>query len=186
MLSQQLKKTAAELTAADIMAQADAEDAAGSREKLADSSQRALVNAVPAKNEKEEQSPPETKEIILNDENYTKILSDIEANPSQYIDKKITAEGFVYRDPTFGENDFVVARMFMVCCAADAQIAGLMARWDDSSALEDKQWIQVKGILKTQTYTLSGEESLIPIIHIQSVIKKKDNVLTAKGLKTSG
>lgn len=110
-------------------------------------------------------------EIFVKDENYTQTLSDIEQNPSQYVGRKIVLEGFVYRDPSFGKNDFVVARMFMICCAADAQITGLMATWDKSNSLNDNQWIKAEGILKTQSYVIEGQESLIPIIHITSAEK---------------
>ena len=112
-----------------------------------------------------------SNEIILDDENYTEILADIEQNPNEYMGKKIKLEGFVYRDEQFEKNDFVVARMFMVCCAADAQVTGLMATWDKSSTLNDKQWVRVEGVLKTQTYEIEGQKSLIPMIHIVSVAK---------------
>jgi len=109
--------------------------------------------------------------IVLNDDNYTKTLTDIEQNPDVYIGKKIQLEGFVYRDAQFAPDDFVIARMFMLCCAADAQVTGLMSTWNESSTLENKQWLRVEGVLKTKTYEMDGQKSLMPIIQIETVTK---------------
>lgn len=110
-------------------------------------------------------------EIILNNENYTKIIMDIEQHPDQYSGKKVTVEGFVYRDKRFTAKQFVAARLFMVCCAADAQLIGFMCEGEQSSSLKDKQWIKVKGVLEVQNLDMNGQISSIPVIKMSSVSK---------------
>lgn len=140
----------------------------------------AIANLTVPDNENAADIPPDREqdvqvmasdEIVLDNENYTKIITDIEQNPEEYIGKKIRLEGFVYRDPQFNSDDFVIARMFMLCCAADAQITGLMATWDKSDRLEDEQWLRVQGILKTKEYEIDGQKNLIPIIQIETANK---------------
>ncbi len=113
------------------------------------------------------------EKIELNSDNYTKIISDIEQNPEKYIGKKIKLEGFVYRDPQFDEDEFVIARMYMLCCAADAQVTGLMCRWDKSTIVRDEQWIVAEGVLMCEDYEIDGGTSRIPVIQLSKVTKLK-------------
>lgn len=107
--------------------------------------------------------------ILLTNENYIKTLTDIEHNPDKYKDKTIITEGFVYRDPQFAEDEFVIARMYMICCAADAQITGLMCQGEKSISLPYRQWVRIEGVLKIESYELDGQQSILPIIQIQEV-----------------
>lgn len=79
---------------------------------------------------------------------------------------------FYLQNDNIKANQFVIARMLMVCCAADAQIVGFLC---DSSAqnLDKNTWVQVTGILDATNYTdnSSKQTSLIPLIKIQSIKK---------------
>ncbi|MDF2614304.1 MAG: hypothetical protein K0S71_2090 [Clostridia bacterium] len=127
--------------------------------------------SVPSLNTGEDVEVIASNKVVLNSENYTKILTDIEQNPKDYIGKRIQLEGFVYRGPQFEPDDFVIARMYMLCCAADAQITGLMASWERGSTLGEEQWLHVEGVLKTKEYEMDGQKSLIPIIEIETAVK---------------
>jgi uncharacterized repeat protein (TIGR03943 family) len=52
--------------------------------------------------------------------------------------------GFVYKDPTYGADHFVLTRFVVSCCVADASVVGLMVRSQDPS-LQNDQWIEVTG-----------------------------------------
>ncbi len=108
--------------------------------------------------------------ITVTGDNYIKVLSEIENNSERHIGKKMILEGFIYREPGFAPDEFVIARMYMICCAADAQITGLMCKGSKSTSLADDQWVRVEGILEVQAYKIDGEESLIPIIKISEVL----------------
>jgi putative membrane protein len=109
--------------------------------------------------------------IVLNNDNYTEVLSDIEQNPDQYLGKAIEVEGFVYRDPQFQPDEFVIARMFMVCCAADTQIIGFMCQWEESDQIEISQWLSIKGVLEVETYETDGQQTFMPVIKVKEAEK---------------
>jgi len=59
--------------------------------------------------------------------------------------------GFVYTEPSFDKNEFMVARFSITCCVADATALGLPVYWD-KPALTQGQWIEVKGTFNQGTF----------------------------------
>lgn len=51
--------------------------------------------------------------------------------------------GFVYRDSTMPENQFLVARFTISCCVADAMAVGLPVAWDEP--IPQDTWVRVMG-----------------------------------------
>lgn len=118
--------------------------------------------------------------ILFDDENYYENIFKLEGNVRQYIGKKVIIRGFVYKEENFKENEFVVARMMMSCCAADAQVIGLMCRWNNASQLNKEQWISVEGVLESTAYGSGGSDKgdIIPLIVVEKVesIEAPENV----------
>lgn len=87
------------------------------------------------------------------------------------IGKSIELSGFVFKDNSFENNQFVVARMLMVCCAADAEVVGLLCEWEDGKTLKSDEWVKVTGVIDmTKMLNIySGEEEEIPVIRADSV-----------------
>ena len=56
--------------------------------------------------------------------------------------------GFVYREATFPENQFMVARFAVSCCVADASALGLPVVSDQASQYPADTWVQITGTLK--------------------------------------
>lgn len=119
--------------------------------------------------QKQEQEIDLPDSITITAENYVTMLSDIEHNAQRYVGKKIILEGFIYRDPAFATDEFVLARMYMICCAADVQVTGLMCKGNQSQTLADDQWVKVEGVLQVQNYEMYGEQSLMPVIQIAQI-----------------
>ncbi len=71
--------------------------------------------------------------------------------------------GFVYVEPTFGENQFMVARFTVSCCVADASAIGIPVQWPE--AVEQGQWVRVTGVMETGDFR--GDAA--PILHAQAV-----------------
>ncbi|UNC93108.1 TIGR03943 family putative permease subunit [Candidatus Contubernalis alkaliaceticus] len=103
--------------------------------------------------------------IVLDDTNYYSWLFVIYYEIEKYVDKEIELVGFVYRDDTHTKNEFVVARLAMVCCAADMQVIGLLVRDEEDLHLEQDTWVKVKGILKKDEFM--GDT--LPIVELVSV-----------------
>jgi putative membrane protein len=64
---------------------------------------------------------------------------------SSFNGRQADVVGFVYREPTFPPDTFMVARFTVSCCVADAAAIGLAVRSADSGTLTADTWIRVKG-----------------------------------------
>lgn len=71
--------------------------------------------------------------------------------------------GFVYMEPTFGENQFMIARFTVSCCVADASAIGIPVQWPE--AVEQGQWVRITGVMETGEFR--GDSA--PILHAQTV-----------------
>ncbi len=71
--------------------------------------------------------------------------------------------GFVYLEPTFGENQFMIARFTVSCCVADASAIGIPVQWPE--AVEQGQWVRVTGVMEAGEFR--GDAA--PILHAQAV-----------------
>jgi len=86
-------------------------------------------------------------------------------DPAAFEGKEAKLVGFVYRDDRFAQEEFMVARFVVSCCAADAAPLGLVVRWPNSPTLNDDQWVEVKGHFEAGRF--AGEE--MPILIAESV-----------------
>ena len=77
-------------------------------------------------------SDPDLLELLLNEE--------------AYDGATISTIGKVYWRPDAPENSFQLYRFIIVCCAADAQPAGLLVRGGPNKALADDDWVRVSGV----------------------------------------
>lgn len=97
--------------------------------------------------------------IEVTDENYLDVITMIDLNVKQFIDKTLTIKGFVYREPDLKNNQIVVARFGMTCCVADASVYGTLVESDEVASLEEDSWVEVNGTIKATTY--NGEEMMV-------------------------
>lgn len=111
----------------------------------------------------------ENNVIEITTENYMSSLDEILTNPNKYADKNIEIDGFVYRDETMKENQFVVGKFVMVCCAADTQVVGLLSEYPGAKNFDNDTWVKVKGKLATGVY--SGNQEIV--IDVESI--ERDN-----------
>ena len=106
--------------------------------------------------------------IKVSPRNFVSSLNEIYNNTDEYNGDEIEISGFVYKDKTLKENEFIIGRNMMVCCAADMQIVGFTC--DNNNNLqtyENNTWIIIKGKIKKST---SGSGSS-PIIELESIEK---------------
>ncbi len=64
---------------------------------------------------------------------------------TELIGQKVDVIGFVYHEPNFGKDHFMVARFVVSCCVADASALGLAVQWPTTASLKDDQWVEIKG-----------------------------------------
>lgn len=105
--------------------------------------------------------------INVNAKNFVFSLDEIIANTDKYVGKEIEITGFVYKNETIKENEFIVGRFMMVCCAADIQIAGIRCENSNLESYDNDTWIKVKGKIKKDTY----EGTVDPVIVVEHMEK---------------
>ncbi|MFF2445017.1 TIGR03943 family putative permease subunit [Priestia megaterium] len=103
--------------------------------------------------------------ISINDTDYIPVMNIIENNTARFIGKKVEVSGFVYREKGFKDNQFVVARFGISCCAADASVYGLLSTLENASTLKKDTWVHIKGIIQKTTY--NGEDA--PYVQVQQI-----------------
>lgn len=66
--------------------------------------------------------------------------------------KQADVIGFVYREATFPDNQFMVTRFTVSCCVADASALGLPVVSDKASQFPADTWVEIKGTLKVDKF----------------------------------
>jgi uncharacterized repeat protein (TIGR03943 family) len=66
-------------------------------------------------------------------------------DPAELNGQEANVLGFVYRDPRFADNQFMVARFTLTCCVADALAIGIVVTDDNAQQFTQDTWVQVKG-----------------------------------------
>lgn len=101
---------------------------------------------------------------LLSEDNDTflEVLTDLHENPEAFMGKSIELEGFVYRQEDFNNNAFVVGRLLITCCAADASVIGIYIEGENANQFENDTWVHIKGtVSEAQLGDGDQEESII-------------------------
>ncbi len=78
---------------------------------------------------------------------------------TEFNGQQADVSGFVYREPSFPENHFMVARFTVSCCVADAYAIGLPVYYVGDN-LTDGEWVQVQGVMQVGDF----REDVVPIV----------------------
>ena len=106
--------------------------------------------------------------IIMDSNNFYYCLNEIYENMEGYEGMSIEVIGFVFKDcEGLSANEFVPARLLMVCCAADMIPIGFLCRYDKASDLETDSWVKVTGTLGSTEF----DGDVIPYINAINVEK---------------
>lgn len=84
---------------------------------------------------------------------------------SSFNGREADVVGFVYREPTFPPDTFMVARFTVSCCVADASAIGLAVRSEGSDSLTADTWVRVKGTFELGEFR--GDS--VPILTAETV-----------------
>lgn len=92
-----------------------------------------------------------SEKIIVNEERYLDITNSIYAYLDSFLGKEIEIVGFVYKDPDFEDDQFVVARFGITCCVADTSVFGILSTADEMLEVKEDEWIRATGYLTKTT-----------------------------------
>ena len=108
------------------------------------------------------------RNIVMNEDTFSTWLSVLYTQLDSCVGANITISGSVWKDSKlFEQNEFAVARMMMVCCAADLQPVGLLAQWENTESLSDGEWVEITGTLSKKPY----KDGFDPLIIVESAKK---------------
>ena len=109
--------------------------------------------------------------LIINEYN-PMVLEDVRINPEKYVGRKLEISGFVCKESYLKENQFIIGRIIMNCCAADSKVVGIIGEYDKDYDLNENDEIIVKGIIGSSTIKDDNNIShRIPIIVIEKLEK---------------
>jgi putative membrane protein len=75
------------------------------------------------------------------------------ANPDEFAGQPADVIGFVYRDIRFAEaSQFMVGRLTMVCCTADALAIGVIIETTDALTWPQDSWVRVRGQIQVRQF----------------------------------
>jgi putative membrane protein len=89
--------------------------------------------------------------IVVNDDNYFKVLSVLDQYTDQFVGKKIQINGMVYTDPDSLAGKKEIGRVLIACCFADATFYGIPIINHDTKKIKQDTWISVEGTIEKMT-----------------------------------
>ncbi len=111
--------------------------------------------------------------IHLDDKLFLDGLTTMELYAKEFAGKELETLGFVYREPVFTPQQFVVARFSVSCCTADATVFGILVEDKAASKWATDSWVKVRG--KLELRSVDGYDRLVlKASRIQPVKAPKD------------
>lgn len=108
-------------------------------------------------------------EIILNDINFTDVINELNTHTDEYKGKKVELEGFILKEKDLDKNQFLIGRMLLSCCAADAQSIAILCQYENIQSVKQDQWVKVKGIVDSSTDKKGGRLLVIKIESLEII-----------------
>lgn len=103
--------------------------------------------------------------IDMSDDKFYCYLEQMQENPDKYIGRKIKATGQI----RFQNNQYLITKSVMNCCAADVKVYGIILDIKDSININKNKECTIYGIIKTRNYKLNEKIIKIPIIQVDKV-----------------
>lgn len=86
-----------------------------------------------------------------------------EESPTVFNGQQARVLGFVYKEPSFPEDMFMIGRFTLSCCVADASALGLPAYLPDGvEDLEAGAWVEVEGSFRAEEFL----GSQVPVLQV--------------------
>jgi uncharacterized repeat protein (TIGR03943 family) len=86
-------------------------------------------------------------------------------NPAEFSGETADVIGFVYHDPRLPEDQFLVGRLTITCCVADAFAIGMVVEWPGAIEMVENTWVHVRG--EVDVLEIGGKT--LPLIRAESV-----------------
>ena len=107
--------------------------------------------------------------IKITDENYLELMELIYNYPSEFIGKKISYEGFVYKTPDGEKEDNFLFRFGIIHCVADSGVFGLLTHMPEGTNVKNDEWYKVEGTIQSDYYEPFKRD--IPVVEVNTLTK---------------
>ena len=101
--------------------------------------------------------------FFVDNERYLAFIDHMHESLNTFVGAEFQYVGIVYKQEDFADNEMVVGRMLMYCCAADTQIAGLLTKTREASKYKNGDWVLVSGRLVKEKYDIPGADYSIDL-----------------------
>ncbi|MGH4118403.1 TIGR03943 family putative permease subunit [Clostridium sp.] len=109
--------------------------------------------------------------IDMTSENFMNFYENIYGKPYNYVGRSIKMKGFIYKQNRLNKDEFILSRILVSCCSADAQLVGLLCNSSKAEVLTEGTWVNIEGTLEQHEYRDNkyGEINVIPIIKVNKI-----------------
>lgn len=122
----------------------------------------ALLQKTPKSYTKLKGYDAENRSISADNEDFLDWTDAVYKYPEDFDGWHIEITGMIFYDSQFmNENEFIPARLLMVCCAADLVPYGLICQYDNAHNLEKGKWVTVNGTLSVGSYHGNPEPQIL-------------------------
>ncbi len=111
----------------------------------------------------------ENNEILVTEiasNEYTNFLKNCHENIDDYINMNVKITGYIYRLPTFNDNQFVLARTMILDSNNTAVVVGILSQCESASNYKDGEWVTITGTITEGYYN-----GTMPIVNITDIFK---------------
>ena len=88
-----------------------------------------------------------------------------EQDLNPFIGQQAAVVGFVYREASLPQGQFLVSRFILSCCAADGYAVGMIVESPQAQAFDNDTWVKVSGPVDVVSY--NGSPS--PLIRAETI-----------------
>ncbi len=106
--------------------------------------------------------------IMIEEETYIESLTTIDLFLDTFVGRELQISGFIFREDNLSDQQFVIARFAMQCCAADAMPFGVLVESDHANSYAKDEWVRIRGTL-TKTEFNGYEIMLIEADSIERI-----------------
>jgi len=126
---------------------------------------------------KDETSENNNIDFVITDNNFISLINSIHQNIDDYMDKTVRIKGFVFKIEDLDKNHFIISRMAMFCCAADASVIGLICNIKNLNFnFIENDWFEIEAVITEETLCLNSENRILPVLKVINY-KKTDRML---------
>ena len=111
----------------------------------------------------------------ISPENYSNVLKNVHENVDNFVGKKISFTGYIYRIYDFSDNQFVLARNMIISSDFNYVVVGFLCECENAKNFEDGTWVNLTGEIYKGNY--HGDMPIIKVIDIKQCDKPNEEVV---------